>query len=184
MQSTGFAGRTFTLEEEPLSAARSEMAESFALVDDANLADRVLAPESGTTPNLTDQLLDLLPAAVYLCAPDGRSPASTDEPLSYGAASPCLAIRETGSAAPIALYRPDGASLPHDKCPMADILRDGIPVIDQEVVIERADGSRGVALVNIRPLKDAAGNIAAFMTSPSASTSTRNTCSHGVRWKN
>jgi PAS fold len=43
---------------------------------------------------------------------------------------------------------------------MADILRDGIPVIDQEVVIERPDGSRGVALVNIRPPKDAAGNIA------------------------
>jgi PAS domain-containing protein len=42
---------------------------------------------------------------------------------------------------------------------MADILRDRIPVIDQEVVIERTDGSRCVALVNIRPLKDAAGNI-------------------------
>jgi hypothetical protein len=74
VQSTGFAGRTFTVEEEPLSAARPEMAESFALVDDANLADRVLAPESGATPNLTDQLLDLLPAAVYLCAPDGMIP--------------------------------------------------------------------------------------------------------------
>ena len=45
MQSTGFAGSTFTVEEEPLSAARPEMAESFALVDDGNLADRVLAPE-------------------------------------------------------------------------------------------------------------------------------------------
>jgi len=44
VQSTGFAGRTFTVEEEPLSAARPEMAESSALVDDGNLADRVLAP--------------------------------------------------------------------------------------------------------------------------------------------
>lgn len=33
------------------------------------------------------------------------------------------------------------------------------PSWDQEVVIERTDGSRCVALVNIRPLKDAAGNI-------------------------
>jgi PAS domain len=57
------------------------------------------------------------------------------------------------------MYRPDGASLPHDKCPMADILRDGIAVIDQEVVIERPDGSRCVALVNIRPVKDGGGNI-------------------------
>jgi hypothetical protein len=52
------------------------------------------------------------------------------------------------------MCRPDGASLPHDKYPMADILRDGIAVIDQEVVIERPDGSRCVALVNIRPVKD------------------------------
>jgi hypothetical protein len=44
VQSTGFAGRTFTVEEEPLSAARPEMAKSFALVDDGNLAGRVLAP--------------------------------------------------------------------------------------------------------------------------------------------
>jgi PAS domain S-box-containing protein len=71
-----------------------------------------------------------------------------------------LACRSERPVLPYRMYRPDGASLPHDKCPMADILRDGIPVIDQEVVIERPDGSRGVALVNIRPLKDAAGNIA------------------------
>jgi len=32
---------------------------------------RGLAPNLGSTPNLTDQLLDLLPAAVYVCAPDG-----------------------------------------------------------------------------------------------------------------
>jgi hypothetical protein len=65
MQSTGFAGRTITTEDDPLSA-RPQMAESSALADDDKLADRVHAPESGATPNLTDQLLDLLPAAVYV----------------------------------------------------------------------------------------------------------------------
>ena len=42
---------------------------------------------------------------------------------------------------------------------MADILRDGVPVQDREVVIQRPDGSRCTAVVNIRPLKELAGNI-------------------------
>jgi hypothetical protein len=51
------------------------------------------------------------------------------------------------------MYRLDGGPLPHDECPMADILRHGIPVRDQEVVIERTDGTSCIALVNIRPLR-------------------------------
>jgi PAS domain-containing protein len=43
--------------------------QSSAFMGDDN--HRGLALESSATPNLTDQLLDLLPAAVYVCAPDG-----------------------------------------------------------------------------------------------------------------
>jgi PAS domain S-box-containing protein len=110
------------------------------------------------TPNLTDQLLDLLPAAVYVCALDGMILRFNRRAAELWGREPLLGDprdRFCGS-----YHRLDGASLPHDKCPMADILRDGIPVIDEEVVIERPDGSRGAAVVNIRPLKDAAGNIA------------------------
>jgi PAS domain S-box-containing protein len=159
VQPTGLSVRTITAEDEPLSA-RPEMAESSALVDDDKLADRVLAPESGATPNLTDQLLDLLPAAVYVCAPDGTILRFNRRAAELWGRAPLLSDPRDRFCGAYRLYRPDGDSLPHDKCPMADILHDGIPVIDQEVVIERPDGSRGVALVNIRPLKDAAGNIA------------------------
>ena len=120
----------------------------------------VLAPDSGATPNLTDQLLDLLPAAVYVCAPDGTILRFNRRAAELWGRAPLLSDPRDRFCGAYRLYRPDGDLLPHDKCPMADILRDGIPVIDQEVVIERPDGSRGVALVNIRPLQDAAGNIA------------------------
>ena len=130
------------------------MAESFALVDDGNLADRVLAPEPGATPNLTDQLLDLLPAAVYVCAPDGMILRFNRRAAELWGREPLRGDPRDRFCGSYRMYRPDGASLPHDKCPMADILRDGIAVIDQEVVIERPDGSRCVALVNIRPVKD------------------------------
>jgi hypothetical protein len=42
---------------------------------------------------------------------------------------------------------------------MAEVVRTGISVRDQEVTIERPDGSRGVALVNIEALRDPEGTI-------------------------
>ena len=115
---------------------------------------RILATQSSS-----QELLDLLPAAVYVCAPDGTILRFNRRAAELWGRAPLLSDPRDRFCGAYRLYRPDGDLLPHDQCPMADILRDGIPVIDQEVVIERPDGSRGVALVNIRPLKDAAGNI-------------------------
>jgi PAS domain S-box-containing protein len=57
------------------------------------------------------------------------------------------------------MFRPDGSLLPHDQCPMADVLRTGVSVREQEVHIERPDGSRGLALVDIEAVKDSEGDI-------------------------
>lgn len=52
------------------------------------------------------------------------------------------------------MFRPDGNLLPHHECPMADVLRTGVSVRQQEVHIERPDGSRGIALVDIEAIRD------------------------------
>ena len=57
------------------------------------------------------------------------------------------------------MFRPDGSQLPHHQSPMADVLRTGVSVRQQEVHIERPDGLRGIALVDIEALKDSDGNI-------------------------
>src|SRR6266481_6257102 len=57
------------------------------------------------------------------------------------------------------MFRPDGSQLPHHQCPMADVLRTGVSVRQQEVHIERPDGLRGIALVDIEAIKDGDGNI-------------------------
>jgi two-component system CheB/CheR fusion protein len=58
------------------------------------------------------------------------------------------------------MFRPDGSYMPHDQCPMAEVLSGKIPEArDAEVVIERPDGSRITALVNIQPLKNDRGNV-------------------------
>ncbi|HYE92590.1 MAG TPA: ATP-binding protein, partial [Terriglobales bacterium] len=56
------------------------------------------------------------------------------------------------------LYRPDGTRLPHDECPMADALG-GRVQRNLEVQIERPDGSRRWALVNIAPIHDDDGAV-------------------------
>jgi PAS domain S-box-containing protein len=57
------------------------------------------------------------------------------------------------------MFRPDGSLLPHHQCPMADVLRTGISVREQEVHIERPNGTRGIALVDIEAVKNSEGNI-------------------------
>jgi PAS domain S-box-containing protein len=58
------------------------------------------------------------------------------------------------------MFRPDGSYMPHDQCPMAEVLSGKIPEArDAEVVIERPDGSRITALVNIQPLKNDRGDV-------------------------
>jgi PAS domain S-box-containing protein len=57
------------------------------------------------------------------------------------------------------MFRPDGSLLPHHQCPMADVLRTGVSVREQEIHIERPNGSRGIALVDVEAIKDSDGNI-------------------------
>jgi signal transduction histidine kinase len=59
------------------------------------------------------------------------------------------------------LYRPDGSFMPHEQCPMAEVVSGKLAqVCDAEVLIERPDGSRVTVVVNIRPLMSAQGEVA------------------------
>ena len=58
------------------------------------------------------------------------------------------------------LFRPDGSFMPHEECPMAEVVTGKIPEArDAEVLIERPDGSRVTVIVNIRPMKNERGQI-------------------------
>jgi PAS domain S-box-containing protein len=108
---------------------------------------------------LPPRLYDLLPVGLYVCDPDGLILHYNRRAAELWGRSPKLddpADRFCGS---YRMYRLDGNALPHAECPMGEVLRTGISVVDQEIVIERPDGSRGIALVNIEALKDDSGNI-------------------------
>ncbi|MDX3929351.1 MAG: PAS domain S-box protein [Shinella sp.] len=113
----------------------------------------------GDLLDLPDTLFDLLPAAVYVCDRSGAILRYNRRAAELWGREPRLNDLRERFCGSYRLYRPDGGPLPHSRCPVADVLSTGIPARDQEVVIERPDGSRIVALVNIDALKDERGNV-------------------------
>ena len=58
------------------------------------------------------------------------------------------------------MFRPDGSFISHDQCPLAWVVSGKMSEVnDEEVIVERPDGSRVTAVVNIRPLKNEHGEI-------------------------
>lgn len=104
-------------------------------------------------------ILDLLPVAIYICGADGTIQYFNRKAAELWGREPVvgdLAERFFGSHR---MFRMDGGPLPHEQCSMAEALRTGVPACGVEVVIERPDGARSIALVNIEPIKDAEGTV-------------------------
>lgn len=103
--------------------------------------------------------LDALPGAVFICDHEGWLVHYNGEAARLWGRAPVLGGATERFCGSHRLFYMDGAPLPHDECPMAEAVRSGVDMRNAEVVIERPDGSRRVALVNIRALKDHRGRI-------------------------
>src|SRR6201993_373180 len=108
---------------------------------------------------LPGRLFEQLPFAVYVCDRDGLVLRYNRRAAELWGRSPKLGDPNERFCGSYRMFRPDGSLLPHHQCPMADVLRTGVSVRQQEVHIERPNGSRGIALVDIEPVKDSDGNI-------------------------
>jgi PAS domain S-box-containing protein len=105
-------------------------------------------------------LLGLLPAAVYTCqAPSGVITFYNEHAAELWGREPELGESGERFSGGFKLWRPDGTSLPHDQTPMAVAIRTNRAARAQELVIERPDGTRITALVNIDPIRDANGEV-------------------------
>lgn len=135
-----------------MSTARDDM--SPLVADPSPQADTLL-PVPG---NLSDRLVEALPAAVYVCDLAGRIVRYNRRAAELWGRSPQLGDPDHRFCGSLRLFWPDGRPLAHGETPMAEVLRTGRPVCDQEIVIERPDGSRIFVLVNIEPLSDGNGD--------------------------
>src|ERR1700737_4949704 len=110
--------------------------------------------------DLPDQLLDLLPVGVYVCDQDGLIVRYNRAATELWGRSPKIGDPTVRFCGSYRLYGLNGDLIPHAKCPMGDVLATGLGLRDQEIIIERPDGARIVALVNIEAIKDSSGRVA------------------------
>lgn len=103
--------------------------------------------------------LDAIPGAVYLCDHDGWLVRYNSEAAELWGRAPPVGENGTRICGSHRLFLTDGTPLAFEDCPMATALKSGEPTRNAEVIMERRDGSRFAALVNIRALRDRQGAI-------------------------
>ena len=105
-------------------------------------------------------LFNLGPVAVYSIDTSGVIQNFNRRAAELWGRKPALGDTDERFCGSFKLFRPDGSFMPHDQCPMAEVVSGKIPAAhDAEVHIERPDGSRVTVIVNIRPLKNDLGEV-------------------------
>lgn len=103
--------------------------------------------------------LDAIPGAVYVCDHEGWLIRYNSEAASLWGRTPNLNGAKERFCGSHRLFLLDGTPLQPEDCPMADAVHSGTATRNAEVVMERPDGTRFTALVNIRALMDHRGKI-------------------------
>jgi PAS domain S-box-containing protein len=105
-------------------------------------------------------LFDLGPVAVYSCDAAGVIQDFNRRAVELWGREPKPGDTDERFCGSHKMHRPDGTFMPHELCPMAEVLSGNIPEArDMEVQIERPDGSWVTVIVNIRALKNVSGEI-------------------------
>ncbi|MGJ7501279.1 PAS domain S-box protein [Variovorax sp. ZT5P49] len=105
-------------------------------------------------------LFDLCPIATYVIDAAGVIVKFNDLATKLWGREPVLGDTDEKFCGSHQMYLLDGTPLPHDECPMTQVVSGAVAeVTDAQVVVERPDGSRVTVIVNIRPLQDAQGEI-------------------------
>jgi PAS domain S-box-containing protein len=114
----------------------------------------------GSGSFLTLRLMELLPVAVYMCeAPSGVITYYNSRAAKIWGRAPIVGDTDESFGVFFRLFRIDGTPLSYLETPMAQVLNGAAPVRNQEVIIERSDGSRITTLANIDALIDDTGRI-------------------------
>jgi PAS domain S-box-containing protein len=111
-------------------------------------------------PGSQSRLIELFPMAAYAVrAPDGVIAWFNSRAAELWGRVPALGDTDERFCGAYKLYRADGTHMAHCDTPVALALETGTSVHEQEVVIERPDGSRVTVSVHIDPIRDHDGAI-------------------------
>ena len=137
---------------------------TFALPSQGETQVNELTPNGGSALRESQgrfrTLFELAPIAVYSCDVSGVIREYNNRAAELWGRKPAPGDTDEQFCGSFKLYRPDGSFMPHEQCPMGDVLSGKVPgTHDAEVHIERPDGSRVIVIVNIAPLLDDRGEI-------------------------
>jgi PAS domain S-box-containing protein len=105
-------------------------------------------------------LFELGPSAVYSCDARGVIQDFNRRATELWGRTPARGDDSERFCGSIKMFRPDGTFMSHDQCPMAWVVSGKVSEVNNEdVIVERPDGSRVTAVVNIRPLKNERGDV-------------------------
>ena len=104
------------------------------------------------------QMLEALPAAIYICDASGFITIYNKAAVELWGQEPEIGKdRWFGSWK---IYKPDGITpMPFDECPMAITLKERRPVLGEEIIIERPDGIKYNIQPHSIPLFDSSGKL-------------------------
>jgi PAS domain S-box-containing protein len=105
------------------------------------------------------RLVGLLPAAVYTCDADGTITFYNERAAELWGRAPKIGDTDERFCGAFRLFGGDGSPLAHCQTPMATAIAEDRPFRNEEVTIERPDGSRISVSVNIDPLRDGDGRV-------------------------
>ena len=132
---------------------------------DRNLPEGTMAKQLTVSPDLLNlgnqtYLIELLPMAAYaVLAPDGVIAWFNSRAAELWGRAPVIGDTDERFCGSHLLYHADGTYMAHCNTPVALALKTGASVHEEEVVIERSDGSRITVSVHIDPIRDGDGTI-------------------------
>jgi len=104
-------------------------------------------------------VLDAVPTGLCVCGPDGLLRRYNARAVALWGRAPRLDDPGELDGGTFRRFAPDGSPLPFAATPVGVALRTGATLLDAELVIERPDGALVPVLMNVAPLKDAAGRV-------------------------
>ena len=105
------------------------------------------------------ELVEMLPIAVYTCNLSGGIEGYNKSAVELWGREPNYLDIVDSFCGSYKIYSIDGVFLPHAECPMAQVLRTGKPISNEEIIVERVDGTRRTAMVNVLPRRNEQGNL-------------------------
>ncbi|HYT57409.1 MAG TPA: PAS domain S-box protein [Verrucomicrobiae bacterium] len=118
---------------------------------------RVALSEVEVTKKKIENVLSVMPTAVYTCDEEGRITFFNQRAADLWGREPKLNSEEDKYCGSVRMLAPDGSPIPPSACPMASAVNTGQSFRGEEITIERSDGSRIIAQVNIDPLYELDG---------------------------